>query len=412
METRRTLILLYQYFYPDEVISARLYADIAEEMTARGWRVVAMPASRDCHGNKPLPLRDQWTGGEIRRIWRPGFKQSSFSGRILNATFMIGGWTWRALTFPRSHHEVMIVGTDPVFGVMAALPWRLLRRKTKIIHWCHDLHPEAIIADGGLRKDSLLVKALRIPLRWAYGCADLLVDLGDCMRAQLRRAAGDSSDSKHRTITPWALAEPQQIPNASPQTKQALFGAAKLGCLYSGNLGRAHEFETFVELARLLRAKAPEQCGFCFAGRGNRFAALRNELQGSDTNIRLADFASEDSLQDRLAAADVHLVSLRPNWTGTVVPSKFFGALAIGRPVLFAGSSDSVLAKWIKDYSIGWHLTSDSASLVAEQLAHYTADVDARRKMNEHCFTIYHKHFSRTCMMNRWDEILHRDLCD
>jgi hypothetical protein len=229
------------------------------------------------------------------------------------------------------------------------------------------------------------------------------------MRNEIRHAAKTDNDSRHDTITPWALTEPEQIPVPDPAARKALFGEAQLGCLYSGNLGRAHEFEPFVELARQMNRESPGLSSFCFAGRGPRFAALQKGLEASDTNIGMADFASEESLQERLAAADIHLVSLRPNWTGTVVPSKFFGALAIGRPILFSGSPNSAIAKWIREYNIGWHLTSETLTTVAADLTHYAADADARKNKNQHCFDVYHQHFSKACMMERWAAILRTD---
>ena len=64
-------------------------------------------------------------------------------------------------------------------------------------------------------------------------------------------------------------------------------------------------------------------------------AEVRDELFG-DRNIGFAGFADESRVAARLAAVDVHLVTLRQSCTGAVIPSKFFGALAAGRPVLFA----------------------------------------------------------------------------
>ena len=68
----------------------------------------------------------------------------------------------------------------------------------------------------------------------------------------------------------------------------------------------------------------------------------------------------QSDLEVRLSAADIHVVTLRDEWTGTVVPSKFFGALAVGRPVLFAGSPKSAVARWIVKHRVGWVLTESS----------------------------------------------------
>ena len=94
--------------------------------------------------------------------------------------------------------------------------------------------------------------------------------------------------------------------------------------------------------------------------------ALKSAVKESGAPISFAPFASEDQLQARLSAADVHIVTLHHGWTGTVVPSKFFGALAMGRPVLFIGAADSAIARWIEQFGVGWVLSSASLDSVLQ----------------------------------------------
>src|SRR5262249_36777308 len=145
------------------------------------------------------------------------------------------------------------------------------------------------------------------------------------------------------TLVPWALDEPAEPERPDSGTRRELFGEAPLGLLYSGNFGRAHSFAEFLDLGRRLRGS---RVRLWFGVRGNRAAELRRAVGPEDENVGFAGFAPEAALGKRLAAADIHLVSLRPEWTGLVVPSKFFGSLAAGRPVLFAGSRDAAIARW------------------------------------------------------------------
>src|SRR5262249_17650228 len=152
--------------------------------------------------------------------------------------------------------------------------------------------------------------------------------------------------------------------------------------LYSGNFGRAHAYEPFLELARRLDGSGAH---FCFGVRGNRAEELRAALDPGQGNVSLAGFAPESALVQRLAAADVHLVSLRPEWTGLVVPSKFFGALAAGRPVLFAGSRQAAIARWIEEHDVGWVLDGASQESTAETLRALTEAPDQRTALQRHC---------------------------
>jgi glycosyltransferase involved in cell wall biosynthesis len=378
-------------------------------MAARGWEVVAMPSNRHCHNgdqenskneNNTLKKHELWGAVKIHRVYRPDFKQSSNKGRVLNMIFMLLGWTLRALLLPRQKNEVVVIGTDPVLGVLAAIPWRILRPSSRIIHWCHDLYPEAPIADGMLRQNSLLVRVLQWWLRRAYRRCDLIADLGPCMRKLL---AQYGSKAEQVTLTPWSLFEPDHAVSPDPKTRQQLFGDARLTLLYSGNLGRAHQFESFVQLARQLRN---DSVRFVFAGRGSRVEELKQLTGADDHNISFAGFASESELAQRLSACDIHLVSLRPEWTGTVVPSKFFGALATGRSVLFAGCPDSAIASWINQYQVGWILTPDNIPEVANLLRSLAQSPDKSLALRQRCFDVYQEHFSKSVQMENWEQVL------
>jgi colanic acid biosynthesis glycosyl transferase WcaI len=410
------IYLLYHFFHPDDVISARLFSDMACDLAARGHRVVAMPSNRSCHdAQATFPLFEQWQGGDIRRVWRPALRNTSNLGRLVNAVSMLLWWTWRALVLKRSKNEVMIVGTDPVLGVLAAIPWRLLRPRARIIHWCHDVYPAAAVAQGLVSARSPAVWLLNRLLKFAYRRCDAIVDLGDCMRQLLIAADGkvplasrDPAESRFQTLTPWALVEQSSPVAADVRIREGLFPKAQVGLLYSGNLGRAHIYQPFLDLARLTR---DQPIGYCYAGRGPQMAELQNSITQEDENVRFAGFATEEELAGRLSAADIHMVSLHEGWTGTVVPSKFFGAIAVGRPVLFAGSRDSAIAKWIQEHEVGWLLCSeDDLHMVAKQLEVFTREPARMLEMQKHCHDVYSREFSKNVQLERWSNLVDRIL--
>jgi hypothetical protein len=248
-----------------------------------------------------------------------------------------------------------------------------------------------------LREDAWSTRILQRWLRRAYAACDLVADLGDCMRQRLARYG---AACRKVTLVPWALSEPSVAEPSDPGTQRELFGDSRLGLLYSGNFGRAHAFADFLDLARCLRGTGVH---FCFGVRGNRAEELRAAIGPEDANISLAGFAPEAALAQRLAAADIHLVSLRPEWTGVVVPSKFFGSLAAGRPVIFAGGRDSAIARWIGEHRVGWVLDASSRDVIAAELRELALAPARLAEMQQHCHGVYQKHFSRQRVMRGWD---------
>jgi colanic acid biosynthesis glycosyl transferase WcaI len=397
---RPRVAVLYHYFYPDDVVSAQHFGEFCRELSGRGWDVEAWPCNRGCREEAiRFPYREDWEGVTIRRIWRPRFRQASGAGRILNALWMLSAWCGAAVCRSEAP-DVLVIGTDPILSVLVALVVRKLRPQTRIAHWCFDLYPESPIAEGMIRENGWAVRALRRLLGSAYASCDLVADLGSCMREQLQKYG---HGCRKVTLVPWALAEPAEVEAADAEVRRKLFGRDPLGLLYSGNFGRAHSYTEFLELARRLRGSGVR---FCFGVRGNREHELRAAVRPEDSNVSLAGFAPEPELVKRLSAADIHLVSLRPEWTGAVVPSKFFGSLAAGRPVIFAGSRETAIARWIEEHRVGWVLDHRSRDEITRELRELAGAAVKLEALQRHCHQVYHRHFARRHVMNAWDREL------
>jgi len=394
-------VLLYQFFPSDEVVSAKLFGDLSKCLADRGWKVTAYPSIYG-FGDRPIrhSRRETWESVDVRRVWRPKFRQWSSIGRVLNAVWISVCWSALALD-PRIRPNVVIIGTDPILSIAVARAWRRFKPETKLVHWCFDLYPEAAIADGKFKDDDLFIRLIRPVLHKAYACCDLIVDIGICMRERLKRY---DSPAREATIVPWALEEYSSPVSSDPAERMAVFGAARLGIMYSGSFGRAHSSDEILSLARCMR---DDDVQFAFAVSGSRVKDLENAVRADDSNIRFVSPAPLSNLMKRLGCADIHLVSLQEGWTGTVVPSKFFGALAAGRPVLFAGSPESAIARWIIALKVGWILSRMNVNETAQELRLYAADPQAQELMRTRCHQVYTSRFSKTQGTGQW----HSELC-
>ena len=390
------ILLIYHFFWPDTVISARLFSELAEELASQGHSVTVYAANRCIRASGELPESEDWHGVHIRRFARPDFRQGRNVGRLLNSAILQRKWL-RAFKRQRNDFDAVVVGTDPQFSWMMFPKLRRLAPQAKLVHWAFDLYPEALAATGS-RLMALAAKFMKPLARRAYGKVDLMADLGECMRGRLRQYGHHAAEA---TLTPWALEEPSEIPAPDSDMRRRLFGDARLCFLYSGTVGHAHDITPFIELARECRRRGLP-VGFCFAGYGNRFQTQTAGITEEDTNITLAGFASEDELAARLSAADFHLISLRDGWEGIVVPSKFFGALAMGRPVLFAGSGQGEIANWIQQFGIGYRLSDG----FMDEIAGLLAAPELLETLKSNAFQAYRQHFSKAVVVGKWLECL------
>lgn len=390
------VLILYHFFFPDIVVSARLMSDLAAELTKKGHRITVYTSNRMIRKPDRLCKLEIWNNVKIKRFSRPNFPQSSNIGRLINSFSLQIKWIWRFLV-ERKQYDTIIVGTDPQF-VWMILPFiKLINHKVRLIHWCFDLYPEAIIVNS-----SFVIKALAsITKLYAFLCyraCDIIVDIGECMRRRLKKYV---SSKEFYTLTPWALKEPDSIPESDASIREELFGKAKIGLLYSGTIGHAHDIRPFIELARECRKNGVD-AAFCFAGYGNCYKEQTSAITPEDTNIKLAGFASEEDLEKRLAAADIHMVSLREGWEGIVVPSKFFGSLAMGRPVLFSGPVNSAISIWCTKYKIGFVLHNNTLNIFKE----IEASIIHLDSLKKRAFDTYQKEFSQKIVCKKWEEIV------
>jgi len=142
------LLLFYHFFHPDDVVSARLYADLAEELQRRGWEVTVVTSNRlwrDPHA--ALPADEVWNGIRIHRVFRPPWDQARPIERLANSGWMLCAWLRRTRDLGR--FDAIVIGSDPAFAPLLGLGLRLLQPRAAIVHWCFDLYPEILTAEGG-----------------------------------------------------------------------------------------------------------------------------------------------------------------------------------------------------------------------------------------------------------------------
>jgi glycosyltransferase involved in cell wall biosynthesis len=399
--SRPRLLVLYHFFHPDQVVSARIFTDFAAEQARRGWEVTALTCNRS-HGDEAqrYPAEETWNGVRIRRVFRPAWSQKKPLPRLANTAWMLAAWFLE--TTKLGDFDAIVIGSDPMFAASIAIPLRAARPHTPIIHWCLDVFPDAGEAEwtGATR---LLSPPARAVMGAAYRRCDVIVDLGPCMRARLERYGGSP---RRETLTPWALVEPERPAEPDPEVRRELFGDAKIGLLYAGSMSRPHDFASLLALARACRARAGNDVVLCFACTGTNLPALKAAVRPEDTNVRFAPFADERTIQRRFEAADFHVGSLRPEYTGIVVPSKFFAALAAARPFIFVGRSDAAIAGWIREHGVGFEVAPGESDKVAARLVALTDDPSSVHAMRGRALETYRRHFARALVNDRWAAVL------
>jgi glycosyltransferase involved in cell wall biosynthesis len=398
---KNKILIVNHIFWPDNINTARHISELAEELSIRFWDVSVLVGNRDYRTNKILGGKlEIWKNVKIFRVSIPKFNNKSNIGRLLTSFWLMFNF---ALKIPViGKFDAIILGSNPPFSFFLIPYIRLFKRNSKIFLWSFDLYPDAIYASD-IKTYKLSGKILNYITSKCYKRLDVLVDIGDCMKNRLKSYVDIVTTE---TLPPWSFVEQNEFDSIHKSTREKLFGSSNLTLMYTGTIGHAHEFDNFLSLARNLNSKNAS-VAFCFAGFGKKIEELKSLCNSSDTNITFADFVNSDKeLRERLSSADLMMVSLKSNWTGISIPSKFFTSIATGKPVLFSGSKESSISSWVNNFNLGFNLTNENIDLVSEKLIAISNDPQLIQKIKENCIDIYNKKFSKKIICDRWSTLI------
>jgi glycosyltransferase involved in cell wall biosynthesis len=174
---------------------------------------------------------------------------------------------------------------------------------------------------------------------------------------------------------------------------------------YSGNLGRAHEFDTVLGAAERLRSNS--DIVFLCIGGGHLLNALAKSVQERGLgNFRFMDYQDQALLKFSLCASDVHWISLKPEVEGLIVPSKVYGIAAAGRPVIAICAKNGEIAKLVEQYQCGCVVEPGNADALVNSILQLSQDIELRTKMGRHARAMLEAHFTRRQALERWRYLL------
>lgn len=396
------IVFVNRFFYPDHSATSQMLSDLAFHLAATGDYPICVITSRQRY-DKPdarlLPT-EQIHGVDIIRVATPRFGRGNLIGRLVDYLGFYIAATWVLLrTVERG--DIVVAKTDPpLISIPAAVICRL--RGARLINWLQDLFPEVAIALGVRGARGPLGRLLLRWRNWSLQTACMNVAIGERMR-ELLLTEGISAE-RIVVIHNWAdgTAIIPVVPAENPLRKE--WGLdEKFVVGYSGNLGRAHEFETLIGTAEQLRDRA--DIVFLIIGGGAQARRMEKAaaLHGL-SNLMFKPYQPRERLHHSLTVADIHLAILRPELEGLIVPSKYYGIAAAGRPTLFIGAGDGEIARIIHENDCGFTVApGDTAALTAAIL---TARSDASGKQGENARRSFEAVFDMPRAMQVWRQTI------
>jgi len=407
----RRLIFLNRYFYPDHSATSQMLSDLAFALAKQG-QPVSILTSRLRYDAPAGPLQPHETigGVDVRRVWTTRFGRINLVGRAVDyATYYLTSAValWR---LARRGDAVIVMTDPPLLSVITGPIARM--RSSYSINWLQDIFPEVATASGiATGRVGGLGVALLTRLRDAsLKSAAANVVLGDRMadRLQVRGIC----EAKIHVIPNWADGDAiAPVPAARNELRSAwgLDDAFVVG--YSGNLGRVHEFETFLDAIERVEHSAPtsRRIVWLFIGGGSGLTQLQSEVgRRGLTSVQFRPYQPRERLGMSLSAADVHLVSLRQELEGYVVPSKYYGIAAAGRPAIFVGDRDGEIARILERTGSGITIAECDGAGLAAAVTMLASDAAKTGSMGAAARANFDREFSFSEATRRWIALLDR----
>jgi colanic acid biosynthesis glycosyl transferase WcaI len=345
----RTLLVICQVYEPDPAAVGQQVADVAREMARRGWRVVVYTSARGYEDpSVRYPRLEQLGGVTVRRLPLSSFGKRSLAVRLLAQSLFIiqavvrGIWT-RDL-------RAVLVSTNPTFSGFFGAVLAMIRG-VPLTWWVMDVNPDQLAVAGRLSDRSLLVRLLRRMNRFTLARAAAVITLD---RFMARRVASQASGAMSvDVVPPWAKTP---VGRVLPDEAEAFRRTHGLGSsfvvMYSGNHALQHPLTTLLDAAA--RVEQDPRFTFMFVGGGAGKAEVEKRIAAGARNLRSLPFQPLDTLRSSLGAADLHVVSMGDEVVGIVHPCKIYGAMAVGRPILFFGPALSHAGEIVHGHALGW----------------------------------------------------------
>jgi len=272
------------------------------------------------------PYQTEITGQvRIIRSGSTDFPRFNMKKRVLNYL------SYAALAIPRALFvpcDVVVAMTDPPFQGIVGAVVAMMKAKPYVYN-IRDLYPDMAVG-GSIVEPGMLAKIWEKLHRWALRRAARVIVLGEDMRTRI--IAKRVQPRRVLVVRDGAEVLPPNtpFPAPDPEVVRAIRGDFSFVLVHAGNLGFYGAWNTLVTAARNL---AKEGVGLVFVGDGAQRSEVEAAAAGSG-NIRILDFFPADKIPSVLAAADAHVIIIKRGLEGVVVPSKMYGILAAGKPIV------------------------------------------------------------------------------
>ena len=370
-------LLINLFFPPDGAPTGVLLADVAEALAAEGHEVHVLCAGAwYAYAGQASEFRSH--GIQVEYVKAPSFGHGTLFRLSCYASFY-----WAALRralFGMKYDVVLTLTTPPLLSLIGTLMKSL--RGTRHYIWEMDLYPDIAVDLGFFRRGFPAELVVGLLADFSRRRADRVIALAESMRSRLlRRGIPDEKIAVSENWADGARIFPRPFPPDHPLT-----------VLYSGNLGRAHDWETIADA--MPKLSDASRYWFVFAGFAPRFELLWQRCWHSDvSNVLFLAYQEQDRISGHLGNCHVGLVTQKTETRGSVVPSKTYALMAAGRPFIFVGPAGGGPALVAERFGCGWRVEPGDAPALVQLIEKLAASPELVRDAGARAYAAFLEHY-------------------
>jgi glycosyltransferase involved in cell wall biosynthesis len=381
---KQGVLVLCQLFYPELVSTGQTLTELCEGLVRLGVDVEVVcgpPTVLD--RDKKVAKYIEHKGTRIRRVWGTRFPKLNLIGRVINQiTFAIS--VFLHLLFHRPKQPILVLTNPPFLAVTCGI-LKLLKISGPYIYLVFDVYPDTAVRLGVLKENGLLSRIWERLNCFVFKHASAIVVIGRCMEEIIAKKMQNrnlSTNGKLHHISVWSddklISSASNIENPLKK-KWNLKGKFVIG--YFGNMGRFHDMETIISAAKIL--KDNKDVCFLFVGEGHKKqATMEYAARHSLQNCQFYTYVDRQDLGYLMNLADVGVVSLLEGQEGLSVPSKAFGLMAAGVPLIAVMSPKSEIAQIVKEEGCGIIVKPGKGKVLADSILQLYNDKSQLKQMS------------------------------
>lgn len=420
MAEKKKLLIYAHYYIPDTASTGQIVRELAEGMLDKFEITVicVVPSYLGTIEEKYKTQKyyhEEINGVKVLRVRVPEFSKENKLSRVKNivayffraikATYMVGDMDY-----------VFAISQPPILGGLLGVCGKKIKR-AKFIYNIQDFNPEQVMAVN-YSKNKLVINLMMALDKYSCKKSDLIITVGRDLVETVNKRFRGKKVPKTVMINNW-IDEKEIYPLSADNPKVVEF-KQKYGLMnrfvfmYSGNIGLYYDLENIFKVIEQIKpgtkTKDGKEVAFAFVGAGSVLEKLKKYKEEHHMdNVVFIPYQDKMDLIYSLNAADVHWCVNAKGIKGVSCPSKAYGIMAAGKPILGVLEKESEIRCLVEGTNTGFCCEPGEYDKVEENIRWFNenAENSELNKMGTRAREYLEKNLTRNTSVRRYaQEIL------